>query len=76
MRREQGAKRAHWKDQISICRCAQRSFQKEGHVKQGLVYSRQRRTDCVKADINAIKMYMCGERFILFKQEPQKRLIG
>ena len=30
---------------------------------------------CVRADVNASKMCMCEERLVLFKQEPQKRLI-
>ena len=70
--RDQGT---YWKDQISICRCGQRSFQKEVHVEQCLkrACSRERGTICVRANVNAGKMCMCGERYILLKQESQKQ---
>lgn len=37
--------------------------------------SRQGGTVCVRADVNASKMYICGESLVLFKQEPQRKLI-
>lgn len=33
------------------------------------------RNSLCEADVNASKMCMCGERFVLFKQEPQKTLM-
>ena len=38
--------------------------------------SRQRKAVSVMADVNASKMCMCGKRFVLSKQEPQKLAVG
>ena len=44
---------AYWRDQISICRCAQRRFQKDSHVEQCLERACSIRDSLCEGFVNA-----------------------
>lgn len=63
-------------ERSDICRCGWRSFPKEGHAEKDLEIgcSRQTGTVCVRAEVHDSKMFMCGERCVLFKQRATEKV--